>query len=78
MADPTKDQNIETSEQEHDAIRNANDRDQALEREGIESRRNRGYDEAVRGQGSAGRGEGNDVDPDSADAEIDRDDTVEE
>jgi ATP-dependent Lhr-like helicase len=78
MADPTKDQNIETSEQEHDAIRNANDRDQQLEREGVESQRNRGYDEAVRGQSDAGRGQGNDVDPDSAESDVDRDDTVTE
>jgi hypothetical protein len=61
--------NIETSEQEQETIRNSNDLDQELEREGIESRRNRGYDEAVRGQNR-------DVDPDSAEADVDRDDSV--
>ena len=34
---------------EHDRVRSSNDRDQKLEREGLESTRNRGYDEAVRG-----------------------------
>jgi hypothetical protein len=58
----------ETSDTEHDRVRSSNDRDQKLEREGIESEHNRGYDEAV------GRRPG-DVDPDRADADIDRDDT---
>ena len=39
----------EESQAEHDRIRSSNDRDQELEREGKESRHNRGYDEAVRG-----------------------------
>jgi len=34
---------------EHDRIRQSNDRDQRLEREGKESRHNRGYDEAADG-----------------------------
>ena len=34
---------------EHDRIRQSNDRDQQLEREGKESRHNRGYDEAADG-----------------------------
>jgi len=34
---------------EHDRIRRSNDIDQRLEREGIESRHNRGYDEAADG-----------------------------
>ena len=58
----------ETSETEHDRVRSSNDRDQQLEREGIESEHNRGYDEAAGGRPG-------DVDPDSADADIDRDDT---
>ena len=58
----------ETSETEHDRVRSSNDRDQQLEREGIESEHNRGYDDAAQ----AGRRR--DVDPDSADAGIDRDD----
>jgi ATP-dependent Lhr-like helicase len=57
----------ETSETEHDRVRTSNDRDQQLEREGVQSEHNRGYDEAV------GHRPG-DVDPDSADADIDRDD----
>ncbi len=61
----------ETRESEHDRVRSSNDRDQELEREGIESEHNRGYDEAVRGRNDS-RG---DVDPDSATADIDRDDT---
>jgi hypothetical protein len=35
---------------EHDRIRSSNDRDQELEREGKQSRHNRGYDEAVKGK----------------------------
>jgi len=60
----------ETSDTEHDRIRHSNDVDQELERGGVTSRHNRGYDEAVSG------GQGRDVDPDSADADVDRDDTV--
>jgi hypothetical protein len=37
----------ETAE-EHDRIRRSNDLDQQLEREGLVSKHNRGYDEAVR------------------------------
>jgi hypothetical protein len=63
-----------TSDAEHDRIRSSNDQDQQLEREGVESPHNRGYDEAVEGRGS----EGEDVDPDSAESEVDRDDTLTE
>jgi hypothetical protein len=58
----------ETSETEHDRARNSNDRDQQMEREGIQSEHNRGYDEAARGRGRE------DVDPDSAMSDVDRDD----
>ena len=34
---------------EHDRIRRSNDKDQRLEREGIASKHNRGYDEAADG-----------------------------
>ena len=34
---------------EHDRIRKSNDRDQEMEREGRQSRHNRGYDEAADG-----------------------------
>ena len=37
------------TEEEHDRIRRSNDLDQRMEREGIESRHNRGYDEAADG-----------------------------
>jgi hypothetical protein len=35
--------------EEHDEIRRSNDMDQRLEREGIVSQHNRGYDDAVKG-----------------------------
>jgi len=37
------------TEEEHDRIRRSNDLDQRMEREGITSRHNRGYDDAARG-----------------------------
>ena len=60
----------ETSEGEHDRVRSSNDIDQRMEREGVESTRNRGYDEAA----NSPRGTNRDVDPDRADAGVDRDD----
>jgi hypothetical protein len=57
---------------------NDNRRDETTEREGVESDQNRGEDEAVTGYSSEERGESQDVDPDSADAEVDRDDTIDE
>jgi len=42
---PPGDETIE----EHDRIRRSNDIDQRLEREGIVSQHNRGYDDAVKG-----------------------------
>jgi ATP-dependent Lhr-like helicase len=77
MAEPRHDNPIdtprrdETSESEHDRVRDSNDRDQAAERAGETTEHNRGYDEAVRGARE-------DVDPDSATADVDRDDTVSE
>jgi alkylated DNA repair dioxygenase AlkB len=44
----------EDPEQEHERVRSSNDLDQELERQGEQSRHNRGYDEAVRGRGDAG------------------------
>ena len=38
------------TEQEHQRIRESNDRDQRLEREGKPSRHNQGYDEAADGK----------------------------
>jgi hypothetical protein len=60
------------SDTERERIRSSNDRDQELEREGITSRQNRGYDEAVRGQ------QNTQTDPDSAASDVERDDTIED
>ena len=68
----------ETSDTEHDRVRSSNDRDQQAEREGNNTEHNRGYDETVKGRGFADDQDSEDVDPDSAEAEIDRDDTVDE
>ena len=77
MADAPRDQDElvdspeeETRDQEQERVRSSNDEDQEMEREGVESTHNRGYDAAVRGQSQE------DVDPDSAESEIDRDDTT--
>lgn len=68
----------DTRENEHDAIRSSNDRDQKAEREGVETDHNRGYDEAARGRRSVEHEDLGDVDPDSAESDVDRDDTVDE
>ena len=68
----------ETRESEHDAVRSSNDRDQAAEREGIESEHNRGYDETVKGRESIEQEDLGDVDPDSAESDNSRDDTLNE
>jgi len=52
----TRPRSNEDSETEHDRIRSTNDQDQAMERQGLESRRNRGYDEVVRGEDAAREG----------------------
>ena len=62
----------ETSDTEHDRVRRSNDRDQAAEQAGETTSHNRGYDDAVRGRRF------DDVDPDSARSDIDRDDTLPE
>jgi hypothetical protein len=48
-----------------------------MERQGVESTRNQGYDEAVRGE-DLGDIEERDLDPDSAASDVDREDTVDE
>ena len=45
----TRPRTNEDSDLEHSRVRSSNDNDQEVEREGLESTRNRGYDEAVRG-----------------------------
>jgi ATP-dependent Lhr-like helicase len=67
----------ETSEIEHDRVRSSNDQDQQMEREGVDSTRNRGYDGAVRGE-DLGDVDDRDLDPDSAFSNVDRDDTADE
>ena len=67
----------EDSESEHDRVRSTNDQDQQLEREGVESARNRGYDEVVHGE-DLGDVEDRDLDPDSALSDVDRNDSVDE
>jgi hypothetical protein len=62
----------ETSDTERDRVRSSNDRDQAAEREGLETEHNRGYDEVVGGVSE----EGEDIDPDAPEADVDRDDSV--
>jgi hypothetical protein len=74
----TPDRAGDMSESEHDAIRSSNDRDQAAEREGIETEHNRGYDEAVKGRESIEQEDFGDVDPDSAESDNSRDDTIDE
>ena len=72
MTDQSRD-TITDRDQERDEIRSSNDRDQNLERKGKTSRHNRGYDDAARGVESS-----EPTDPDSAEAQNDRDDTVQE
>jgi ATP-dependent Lhr-like helicase len=67
----------EDSDIEHDRVRSSNDQDQQMERQGVESARNRGYDGAVRGE-DLGDVEERDLDPDSAASDVDRDDTIDE
>jgi ATP-dependent Lhr-like helicase len=70
----------QTRQQEHDRIRQSNDRDQQGEREGSPTPHDRGYDDAVRGTTDQAPddalGLADDVDPDSAESEIDRDDDM--
>ena len=77
MSETGQQRRNETSDGEHQRVRSSNDRDQAMEREGVQSEHNRGYDDAadrgIRNDDQTDRG---DVDPDSAEADIDRDDTI--
>jgi ATP-dependent Lhr-like helicase len=74
----TPDRAGETSDTEHDAIRQSNDRDQAAERQGVETEHNRGYDDAAKGRSSVEHEDLGDVDPDSAESGNSRDDTIDE
>ena len=75
---PSQPRGNETSETERDRMRSSNDRDQDLEREGVESEHNRGYDDSVVGRASGEGEEFEDIDPDSAESDVDRDDTIDE
>jgi len=57
------------SDAEREQVRSSNDRNQEREREGIATKENRGYDQPAHGKGEP-------TDPDSAEADIDRDDTT--
>jgi len=70
--DPAKPREDETPRDEQKRVRTSNDWDQQLEREGASSRHNRGYDEASGGRKSK------ETDPDSPDADVDRDDMIDE
>ena len=74
----TPDSEGNASQSEHDRVRSSNDRDQAAEREGIETEHNRGYDEAARGRANVEHEDLGDVDPDSAESDVDRDDMLDE
>ncbi len=67
----------EDSDIEHDRVRSSNDQDQDMEREGVESTRNRGYDDVVRGE-DLGDVDDRDLDPDSAASDVDRNDSADE
>jgi hypothetical protein len=67
----------EDSETEHDRVRSSNEQDQQIEREGMESTRNRGYDDVVHGE-DLGDVDERELDPDSASSDVDRDDTIDE
>lgn len=67
-----------TREREHEAVRSSNDRDQTADRDGVETAHNRGYDDAVEGRESVEQEDPGDVDPDSAESDVDRDDTINE
>ena len=67
-----------TRESEQDAARSSNDRDQAAEREGTDTEHNRGSDDAVQGRTSVEHEDLGDVDPDSAESDNDRDDTIDD
>ena len=67
-----------TEKGERESIPSSNDTDQMLEREDVESKRDRGYDDAGRGRSSVEHEDLGDVDPDSARSDVDRDDTATE
>jgi hypothetical protein len=73
MSEQPQQRRNETSDSEQERIRSSSDRDQDMEREGEDSEHNRGNDEAVQG---VRRDDEGDIDPDSAESDIDRDDTM--
>jgi hypothetical protein len=79
MADTnrTQPQPSETAVTERERVRGSGDRDRAVEREGVETD-DRGYDEATRARDGSTDEEFEDIDPDSAESDVDRDDTIDE
>ena len=74
MADNTRDMDDdmvapEDVDREEERVRSSFDRDQEMEREDIGSERHGGDDSGVRE-----RGKSEDIDPDSAESDVDRDD----
>jgi hypothetical protein len=80
MADSNRTQprSNETRETERERVRGSHDSDQAAEREGLETERHRGDDEATRAREGSNDEEFEDIDPDSAESDVDRDDTIDE
>ena len=64
-----------TGDSERERVRSSNDRDQQIEREGEKTEHDRGYDDAVQG---IRRDDEGDIDPDSAESDVDRDDTIDD
>jgi len=50
----------------------------SVQREGFQTEHNRGYDDAVRGGSDLDGEDLGDVDPDSAESDVDRDDTLDD
>ena len=78
MADSNRTQPRSSETSDTDRDRSSNDRDQTAERDGIGSEHNRGYDETTRARESSSDEEFEDIDPDSAESDVDRDDTIDE
>ena len=78
MADDNRAQPPSSDTSDTERVRGSNDRDQAVEREGLETEHNRGYDESTRAREGADDEQSEDIDPDSAESDVDRDDTIDE
>lgn len=72
MPDPSRTTGSQPGNDERQRGRSPDDRDQRLEHDATNSKPDRGHDEATQGRPSQ------DTDPDSPDADIDRDDMIDE